>query len=76
MKIITVEEYKNDPQYHNSGIFNFMGGFSSKDGSYILVVDGISYFFEKEEIGGEEYNKIYDLQNEEGRKYIENNSRL
>ena len=49
------------------GICNFMGGVSRKPGKGdILLVEDKVYLFEEDELDSEEYQKIFDKQNEEG----------
>lgn len=70
MRELTKQGYQAALDESSIGICHFMGGASSKDGREILLVRDKILFFEKEEVGEEEYCHWISEQNKEAEEYI------
>lgn len=66
------KEQASIEQDQGAGIVSFMGGFESTNGKLILIVEDRLYLFNEDEIkNSDDYERIWQLQCEEGKRFIE-----
>jgi len=68
---ITEQEFDVIVKKENTSVYNFMGGFGSDGGDLILIVHDKYWFIPKEDRESEKVNELHELQNEEGKEYME-----
>ena len=70
MKLITHEESLQEVNA-GAGVSCFVGGWESKNGKQILILNDENYLFEANEVNGEEWKKMVNEQNKEAEAYVE-----